>query len=795
MATLVRVIAVVFFIAAFSAEPVLAQREQDEESQLLVEEAKRALAKKDYKRAGGLLDKALVASPRRIDLYILRASIYGINGKHDAAVNLLERARQLSPNNTRVLVSLGSELIQVGRGSDGVPILEKIVTADARQFEAQVVLGHYYAKQGEWKQAAKAFEAYFGSRPKALAGEDSLHRYDQANSLLRSGDPRGALELYRKLDGDKRDDRARLGVAWSTAAISCKQAMPILDGLGEVEPKYPEVSLVRGRCALKLGRLDDALTRAERYRKNAPNALAGWVLLGDVRGAQNNWKEAEAAYLHVVEEAPDDPLYALQLARAERHLGKNAAAADRLKKSGPPKDYEDDWTIEYGETLLVLRRASALKELMTPFVASHEKNERGEYLLGSSLYLLGDNTTAVMHLDIAVKNGEPRALVPLVDALNTLAADAVKKKDLPAATQLLDRAASAGGSPLTTRNLGAVLIAQSDIARALKVLEKADANDADTQHVLGRAYYAAKRHDDARTAYTRAIKLLGKDARSFSVQRDLAANELAAGRGEEAVAALDAAVQGSSGATKKEMEKARLEVARSAATDAMRAAKFPVAVRILRSVEKSADGEALVNLRCDLALAATGAQQRDLALDLLRGLERSKAKCPFSAPADEVGVPILIAWNEDASPSRARKTLDRLETMRRRATGVAEPLLRTAAADIAIRAAAEAYAAGNTKLAAQFLSTAKSYDKRSPEVVHDLAVIELATGQTDSALNVLAGLVGEVPEARINLGIAYEKKGEPLKALQTWKAAATAGSRFAPLKDWIEAKERFWGSP
>ncbi|HUS31863.1 MAG TPA: tetratricopeptide repeat protein [Kofleriaceae bacterium] len=782
-------------LAFATTTPAFAQREQDEESQLLVEEAKRALSKKDYERAGGLLDKALVSSPRRIDLYILRASIYGIVGKHDAAVTLLERARQLSPNNTRVNISLGVELVEVGRGSEGVPILEKIVAGDARHFDAQVVLGHYYAKQGEWKDAAKAFDAYFANRPKALAGEDSLHRYDQANSMLRSGDAKGALDLYKKLGEDKKDDRARLGVAWATAAISCKQAMPILDNLGELEAKYAEISLVRGRCALKLGRLDDAVNRAERFRKSSPNALAGWILLGDVRAAQNNWKEAEAAYLHVVEASPSDRLFALELARAERHLGKTAAAADRLKAAGPPKDYEDDWTLEYGETLLVLRRAAALKELVAPFVAAHEKNGKAQFLLGSALYILGDHAQAVGHLDAALDQGEQRAAPTFVDALNTLAAEAVKKKDLAQAASFLDKAAAAGGSTLTTRNLGAVLVAKNDLPRALEVLQKADANDADAQYVLGRALQAAKRFDDARNAYGRAIKLYGKDARVAVVQRDLAASELAAGRGEEAVAVLDAAVQTAPAGTKKELDRARLAVARSAATEAMRAARFSVAVKILRSVEKSADGDALVDLRCDLALAATGAQQRDLALDLLRGLERGKAKCPFVAPADDVGVPILIAWNEDASPKRARKTLDRLETMRRRATGVAEPLLRTAATDIAVRAAAEAYTAGNTKLAAQFLATAKSYDKRSPEVVHDLAVIDLVGGQTDNAMNVLANLVGEVPEARINIGVAYERKGEPLKALQSWKAAAAAGSRFAPLKDWIEAKERFWGAP
>jgi tetratricopeptide (TPR) repeat protein len=227
----------------------------------------------------------------------------------------------------------------------------------------------------------------------------------------------------------------------------------------------------------------------------------------------------------------------------------------------------------------------------------------------------------------------------------------------------------------------------------------------------------------------------------------------------------------------------------------MRSGRFAVAVRVLRDVEKSAEGEALTHLRCDLALAATGAAQRELALEILRGLERTKAKCQFVAPADELGVPILIAWNEGATLRRARKAMDRLEALRRKATGVAEPLVRQAAGDIALRAAAEAYQGGGTKSAAGFLAMARVHDKRSPELAHNLAVIEIASGNVDNAINILNGIVNDVPEARINLGIAYEKKGEPLKALAAWKAAAAAGVRHGPLKDWIEAKERFWGSP
>jgi tetratricopeptide (TPR) repeat protein len=780
---------------AVTAPVVHAQRDQDEESQLLVEEAKRALGKKDYKRAGGLLDKALAVSPRRIDLYILRASIHGIVGEHAAAVALLERARRLAPGNAGVETALGIQLVQAGRAGDGVPLLEKIVTADPRRYDAQVVLGHQYAKQAAWAESAKAFDAYFANRPKALAGEDVIHRLDHAGSTLRAGDAKTALVLYQQvLAVDKKDEMARIGVAWATAATSCKSAMPVLDGIADLEQKYAEVSLVRGRCALLLNRVDEALARAERYRKAEPDSVLGWALLGDVRVAQRNWKEAEIAFGRAAEKEPGDAVIAFKLGRAERMQGKFAAAAERLRAAGPPRNFEDDWTLEYGEDLLALKQAGPLRDHMEPWIRTHDGNATGEYLYGSALYYLGDNAVAVPHLDKGVQGGEPRAARTLVDALNTLAAAAVKRNDLDDALKLLSQADAAGGGALTARNLGAVLVSRGDTDRAITVLRKG-AEDPPTLHLLARAYAGAKKYDEARATYARAIKGYGRDPRAVVVLRDLANAELAAGRGEEAVAALDQAVAIAPAAQKKELEGVRLTAARAAATDAMRSGRFANAVRVLKGVEKSADGEALVALRCDLALAATGATQREVALEILRNLERTKAKCPFVAPADELGVPILIAWNEGATLRKARKAIDRLDAMRRKATGVAEPLVRQAAGDIALRAAAEAYAGGSVKGAAGFLAAARVYDKRSPELAHNLAVVDIAQGNLDEAISVLNGLVGEVPEARINLGIAYEKKGEPLKALAAWKAAAAAGVRHGGLKDWIEAKERFWGAP
>ena len=55
--------------------------------------------------------------------------------------------------------------------------------------------------------------------------------------------------------------------------------------------------------------------------------------------------------------------------------------------------------------------------------------------------------------------------------------------------------------------------------------------------------------------------------------------------------------------------------------------------------------------------------------DYAQKLEKAKATCPFVSPADELAVPILIAWNEGASLRKAKKALARLDKIRSKARG------------------------------------------------------------------------------------------------------------------------------
>jgi len=776
--------------SATQARQIRAQAE-DEETEVLAGDARRAIAKQDFPRAAELLDHALRVNPRRIDLYILRASVHGVLGEHDKAITVLRRAQQLAPDNDNVATALGIELVQVGKTDEGTAMLEKIVARQPRRFDAQAVLGHQYATRGEWARAATAFAAYFDARPSAIAGEDKL-RIEWANAELRAGDAVKARGLYEQvLASNKHNDAARLGVAWSAAAIDCKGAMSALDAIADLEKQYPEVSLVRGRCALILGRIDDAQGAAERYRKARPDAGDGWALSGDVALEQKNAGAAEAAFTKALAADGKNHVYSFKLARAERRLGKLDAAA-HLLEVGAPAGYEDDWTIEYGEVLYARGDGKALAAHIGPWSNAHPDHATGQFLTGVALIATGETADAIPHLDRARALGEPRAAKPLIQSLDALAT-AAASSDLGKARALFEQAAQVGDDPATFRGLGAVLLAQGDASGAVKTLEKATAktNDAVAWHLLARAYQNGKAPDQARNAFAKAIKAYGSDPRAVAAGSDLAALELATGRGEQAVDALIAAFAGADAATKTSLAKSLVIAARAAATDAMRTGKFGVAVRVLRDAQKYAGDS--TEVQCDLALAATGNGNRDLALDQLHKLESAKATCPYPAPADELAISILIAWNEGASLRKAEGALARLERIRTKARGAAEPLARMAARDIALRGAQEAYANGNLRLATKFLLTAKGYDRNNPELIHDLAVIDLANGNVDGAIAQLSQIKDEVPEAYVNLGVAYDRKHDAQAALDAWKKAMALGVRYAPLKDWIDAKTRFWG--
>jgi tetratricopeptide (TPR) repeat protein len=177
----------------------------------------------------------------------------------------------------------------------------------------------------------------------------------------------------------------------------------------------------------------------------------------------------------------------------------------------------------------------------------------------------------------------------------------------------------------------------------------------------------------------------------------------------------------------------------------------------------------------------------------LRAVE--KRACPFPAPADTQAIPILIAFTEGRQPRKAARALARLQAIDAKAPGPIKTLAATAIRVVAIEAADDAYRAGKNGQARKFLAEAKKVETRAggDELSMNQAVLDLADGRIDAAVQVLEKLGGRLPEALINLGVAYDRQGKQEKALEAWRRARRAGARFGPLAGWIEANEQIYG--
>ena len=199
-----------------------------------------------------------------------------------------------------------------------------------------------------------------------------------------------------------------------------------------------------------------------------------------------------------------------------------------------------------------------------------------------------------------------------------------------------------------------------------------------------------KRWEPAEQRLGKALELVAADKaegdaakalpdRHASLALELAAAQLDAGDAAGADGTLEKELEQAkklSPALRSRLEDALVVAARAAATDAMQAGGFERALKLLESAEKlgfETSPATMTAVRCELALAATGAGRHDLALGKLKQLGagthakrgQATATCPFPEPADKVALPILAALNEAGdSTSRTLKAMATLEGLR-----------------------------------------------------------------------------------------------------------------------------------
>ncbi|MDQ3337346.1 MAG: tetratricopeptide repeat protein [Myxococcota bacterium] len=770
----------------------------EDDSAALVGEGRAALKRGDLGGAAKALDQAIALNPRRVEAYVLRSAVYAARKEYSKGIELMRRAQNLAPADEEVLTALGSQLVLSGDAQAGVPLLEQVVAKNAKRYDAQLLLGHHFHDASRWPDAIGAFEAYFASRPKELAKEDARHRIDMADAYLRSRQPAKALAVFQRAAAERKNDlRARIGVAWATAAIDCNKARTLLNELIPISDSYPEILLVDGQCALALGDAATGLALGRMYlEKSRKSAAAGHALVGEAHAAKNNLAEAKKELETAVKLEPNRRRFNVRLAVVLRRAGDNDGALATLEKMGPPASpqADPDWWIALGETLLAKGDAAAVVTRLAPIVSELPGDALIRTVFGAAQLQAGQVEPAVKTLTEADQlSGTPRSRKLLVDALLALALQKIQKEPAEA-EQLLAKAEPLDTmNPVVLRNLGIARLALDKPADALPMLDRAAKIDGAsiTSMLAARARALTGDVAGARPLYEKALASEKEKDNAIEIAIDWAASEVAGGDAMLAVTALEKVAPNAKGSPLANRHKQALAIARHAAgVAAVRAGTGTKAVELLKAAVAS---DPTLAKKCDLALAAVVAGDAGPALVALKAV--SGQSCPFPPPADTQATPILIAFTEGLNARRAARAVDKLTALSGKSSGPAAVLLNTSIRVVALEAAQDAYRNGQFAQARKFLTTARGANARvgADEVAHNLAVLDLVEGRVDAAIAALDRLAARVPEALVNLGIAYERKGDPNKALDAWRRARKAGVRFAPLTEWIEAKERIYG--
>lgn len=791
---LVLAAAAAFAISAGGAHAQRPGRGEDE-SAALVAEGREALRRGELDDAAKALDQALALNPRRVEAYVLRSGVYAARKQYKEGIEIMRRAQVLAPNDDEVLTALGSQLVLSGDAAAGVPILQQVVARDGRRYDAQLLLGHHWYAGGRWADAITALEAYFAARPRELEKEDARHRIDLADAYLRARQPAKALPLFQRAAGERKTDlRARLGVAWATAAIDCRRARPLLRELEPIAPAHPEVWLVDGQCALALGDPGAALALGRRYLERAArSSAAGHALVGEALGARGNLAEARKELEAARRLEPGRRRWTVRYAAVLRRAGDPVGAVTVLEQLGAPAPVaaDPDWWLELGEAQLAKGDPLAAAARLAPAIPELPGDAAIRTVLGAALLAAGRAEAAAATLGEAEAIASaPRTRKLLAEALVTVGAGKLAAADAAGAEPLLARAEALDGNAAVWRNLGIARLLLDRPLDAIPVLDRAMKADGSPISALLAARARALSGDvaAARPIYEQALAGAAPE-QAAEVALDWAASELMKG-GDPAVAVAALEKTAPAGPLAARHTAALAEARHAAGIAALRAGQGARAVEVLRAAV--AVGPSLAK-QCDLALATVVAGDASAALAALR--EVTGQSCPFPPPADKQAAPILIAFTEGLSARRAPRALEQLTALAGKSSGPAKALLDTALRVVALEAARDAYADGATARAKQYLQAARAANARAggDEVAYGLAVIDLAEGRTAAAIATLERLAGKLPEALVHLGIAYEKQGEPLKALEAWRRARKANVRSAPLAEWIEAKERIYG--
>ena len=244
------------YVAPASAPAAGAAPGQPKKDLTPAEKADEAAALGDYPAAIEILGQALTEKPNDPDLMWARATYMAKAGDTQGAVREAYRLIQVAPDRIGVRLQMAVWMAERGQIAAAVPLLEKERELQPQNALVAKALFEAYGEAGQTENAAKEADRWL-----SIAPSDSEALLAKADILSGKGDFAGAEEIFRKLAATDPQNADRM---FYNAGVSImnkkgvtnddrKRAITAFEKSVEVNPKYAKAWNQLGLAYLGLG--------------------------------------------------------------------------------------------------------------------------------------------------------------------------------------------------------------------------------------------------------------------------------------------------------------------------------------------------------------------------------------------------------------------------------------------------------------------------------------------------------------------------------------------------------------
>jgi tetratricopeptide (TPR) repeat protein len=365
----------------------LAVGQTSSDTQAILTEVSRLMARKEYPAALDLFEKINNSALQTTEIQLLKASVLNSAGRTAEARAIASGISSRNPNNIDALLVLAASAAIEGKDRDQKSLLERVVKIDPKNLKALSDLGYIALRAQSLRTAAGHFDKALetdGNYREALVGRAIVYRY--------ANDPKRSEQLLNKAIrqnpqwAEPLNERARL----YKGAGYMEDALKDLDAAKKIDPDNYWVSVDRATTLIELNRKPEALKELDHAIELSPNSFIAYIYRAGIKDEFGDYKGAELDYITLTKLKPDYYFAAEGLGIIKMRYQRYTEARDAFLAAYRQAPKENQYALLAAINWMKAGKPSDPKQFLAQVLKTVQRDSADWYLLRLYHDLSGD---------------------------------------------------------------------------------------------------------------------------------------------------------------------------------------------------------------------------------------------------------------------------------------------------------------------------------------------------------------------------------------------------------------------